>query len=251
MYYQPVPQGNLLFIPDWCYQDTSVPFESVNNGYLVNINEEEYRQLRRETYYACRWYPHLERNNIPVLKSKLVSFDNLREDLPELMKRYPEYQFIRSCGNSPKDLGKPIFQNATKASNSLMESMRTLRVFQEDHHHLLMRKVVNIEIECRCFYHERKLRAISLYCYLNEKELKEFQEEIIDFFDIYLSKLPYYSAVIEICKIKDDEFPQIVEFNSFGQDMYASSELFDWVQDKNILYHAEKPIFRMPPEYIF
>lgn len=249
MYYQPDLRSSLLFIPKWCYEDTPVPFESeVDHGYLSKISKEEYRQMRRKTYYACHWYPSLQRSNIPVLESKLVHFDNLREDLPNLMKEYPDYSFIRACGNSSKDLGVPIFFDPRKAASALMDSMRTLRVFQEGHKHLLMRKVVEIEIECRCFIHKRKLRAVSLYCHLEKEKLREFQEKCIDFFDRYASDLPYSSAVVEICREKDDERLQIVEFNSFGMDMYASADLFDWEKDREILYGAEEPDFRTSNE---
>ena len=113
----------------------------------------------------------------------------------------------------------------------------------------MVRDVINIIVECRCFIHLRKLRAVSIYCYLEKDELHEFKEMILEFFDLYEDKLPYNSTVMEICTSKEYDFPTVVEFNSFGVDQYSGASLFDWDKDRNVLYHATEPVFRMPEEF--
>lgn len=235
--YAPVVKSGKLYIPDWCLEDTPAP--------NPEISYERYRALRRQSYYACRWYPHLVQENIPTLDSQLVDFD----DLQEAMARFPEHRFVRTCGSSPKDVTVPIFQNATEAYRALTTSKRTSETLNQGHRHLLLREVVKILIECRCFVHQRQLRAVSIYCYLEPAELATFQEQIIEFFDLYGPKLPYNSAVVEVCMAEGYDFPLIVEFNSFGIDQFAGASLFDWDRDKEILYHSSEPVFRMPGEF--
>lgn len=242
--YSPSVIDRHLLIPNWCYEDTPVEYlRRTREGYDCDISYEEYRELRRKSYYACVWYPKLINEKIPVIDSVLVSL----QDLQQAMIDYPDYKFVRTCGSSPKDLGDCIYNTYEAAHKALMQSRRTLDIFSQAHYHILLREVVKIEVECRCFVHQRKLRAVSIYCYLNNEELEMFKESLVEFFELYGDKLPYNSAVVEVCKV--DDFPMIVEFNSFGVDQYSGASLFDWDEDKEILYNSTEPVFRMPGEF--
>lgn len=152
-----------------------------------------------------------------------------------------EKKFVRTCVSSPKDVCDCIFKTNEKALRCIEESPRTNS--SEEHGHYFVRPVVDIDIEARCFYHKHKLRAVSLYQWLDGTELKDFRVKVLQFFEKY--KMPYNSAVIEICKLKGEDSLRIVEFNSFGIGQFSGASEFDWLADKDILYHSETPEFRM------
>ena len=204
MYYQPSIKDTQLYIPHWCYEDTPVKYlHKDNQYYITDINYEVYRQKRKSSYFACHWYPELIKKDVPVIDSVLIRTDRLdiRQDLKEGMNNHPHYQFIRLCGCSPKDVViQPIFSNYKLAADAIMHSQRTLNIMQNFAPHvcLFLRKVVNINKECRCFFHQHQLRAVSVYEYLEEEKRKEYEISIIKFFEIYSKYIPYNSCVIEI-----------------------------------------------------
>lgn len=262
MYYRPSTKNNLLYIPDWCISDTDVDILLhkeiiIENGikYHVfdNLDYTSYKNKLKKSYFACRWYPILIKNNIPTISSILIKSNilDLREDLNDYysnMKSKSD-KFIRLCGSSPKDIVDiPIFSNYKTATNALMNSQRTQNIIKNYNHcHLFIRDVVNINIECRCFIHDYKLRAVSVYSYIELEKRNEYEEMINEFCIIYKNVLPYNSCVMELGI--DIDFPYIIEFNSFGIDGFADASLFNWDTEYNILYHSQEPEFRYPSKY--
>lgn len=253
-----------LIVPKWSFEDTPVSDDFIISeefyGYVTTMDYNVYKNIKRRTYFACRWYQHLIDNSVPTILSILKKTTplDLREDLKELLI---ERKFVRLCGASPKDvLEVPIFKDYNKAADSIMTSERTLKVMKEFGHtvgssldemytHLFIRDVVNIKIEARCFIHRHKLRAISVYQCIPLNERKEYEELILDFFELYIDKMLYNSTIVEIGL--DDGFPFVIEFNDYGIDGFAGASLFDWDIDTEILYNSIIPEFRYPNEYSF
>lgn len=266
--YRPVTVNRKLYVPRWCYKDTPIPFESREGGFYVCDAPDadgaynSYRNKRRESYFACKWYQRLKDNGIPVIDSQLISssIHDLREDLKEAFGDFPEYRFVRLCGASPKDVVDPcVFATAKNASDAIMRSQRTLSIMRSHHCHLFLRRVVELENECRCIVHDRAVRAVSVYEWVPEKERAALEKSIYSFFDSYGATLPYNSCVVEIAWEKGGrdpgitegkyEAPFVVEFNSFGIDGFAGASRFDWDSEYPLLYHASKPVFRYKGEF--
>ena len=262
--YKPTVNNNKLYIPEWCYEDTPIDYDYKENEYyvrIINNNEDrlkidydKYRNIRKTSYFACRWYPELIKKNIPTIPSILIrsTIYDIRSDINDIMKKNPNYKFVRLCGASPKDVTYiPIFSNYKDAADCIYRSNRTMDIVKNfDHCHLFLRKVVDLENECRCIVHNRKLRAVSIYFWIPENKRKEVENSIISFFNNYGEILPYNSSVLELGWNKDNK-PFIIEFNSFGIDGFAGSSLFDWDLETNICYFSHKPHFRYPKEYDF
>lgn len=248
---RPYTQDGKLRVPRWCAEDTPVPKEAILEAdeWVCDISYEDYRKQRRMSYFACRWYPHLVANGIPTIPSNLINTTmlDLREDL---LDNWKDRQFVRLCGGSPKDLVEvPIYNNPGKAANDLMRSQRTLNLMHNYSHngkcHLFIRDIVDIDYECRCFVHQHKLRAVSVYQYIEPPKRPDYEQQILEFAELYQAKLPYNSCVMEL-GLYDGEFPFVIEFNSFGIDGFADASLFDWDREYPILYHSQKPEFRYP-----
>lgn len=243
-----------LYIPDWCFEDTPVDSATKVGDYYV-CNEDElsyakYRDMRKMSYFACRWYPHLVQNGVATIASSLIKTTmlELRESLKE--EWTGTQNFVRTCGSSPKDIVElAVFSTPKRAADALMSSQRTLNIMQNYSHdgstHLFVRDAVTIENECRCFIHKRKLRAVSVYNYIWEHQRKLFETSIVDFCEHYSELLPYNSCVMEL-GLNDGEFPFVIEFNSYGIDGFAGASLFDWHREFPILYYSETPEFRYP-----
>lgn len=255
MQYQPIQQKGLLKIPAWCYEDTPIDYDYVEDeeifvriiqNHSIKIDYEKYRDLRKVSYFACRWYPLLIEAKIPTIKSVLLRSSplDLREDLSDYFQAHPDKWFVRLCGASPKDVDWTcIFDNSNDTADTLMRSHRTLNIMQTyDHCHLFLREVVDLLNECRCIVHQRKVRAISVYN--QTKKQAELEASVIKFFDTYSQDLPYNSCVLELGWEDNYTKPFIIEINSFGTDGWAGASLFDWHAEKWLLYHAEKPVFR-------
>lgn len=253
---RPCTKDSKLYIPSWCIDDTPIPDKydfTISDVYYVcdNLSYDEYKKMRKMTYFACKWYPYLIKNNIPTINSNLISTTmlDLREDLSDNWKE-GDKKFIRTCGSSPKDMiDVPIFANPKRAADSLMRSARTLNIMHNYSHlgktHLFIRDVATIDYECRCFIHDHKLRAVSVYQYIELDKRSEFEEYILDFMQLYEDKLPYNSCIMEL-GLEEGGFPFVVEFNSFGIDGFADASLFDWNKEYPILYYSEKVEFRYP-----
>jgi hypothetical protein len=254
--YKPTVDNNKLYIPDWCHEDTPIDYDYVeDNHYVRIINNEDriiidynkYRNIRKTSYFACRWYPELIKKNIPSLY-------DIRSDLKDIMESNPDYKFVRLCGSSPKDvIDVPIFNNYKDAADCIFRSNRTMNIARNfDHCHLFLRKVVKLKNECRCIVHDRKVRAVSMYFWIPEDERVEIENSVITFFNNYGDKLPYNSSVLELGWVDNKVHePFIIEFNSFGIDGFAGSSLFDWDIETDKLYFSNIPEFRYPKEYEF
>jgi hypothetical protein len=254
MYYQPVQLNNLLKIPSWCYEDTPIDYDYIEDEEIfvrvidqheVQIDYQKYRDLRKTTYFACCWYSQLIDADIPTIPSLLIksSIMDLRADLTEHFQDQ-QSQFVRLCGSSPKDVHLTcIFNNAKNAANTLMRSNRTLNIMQTYNHcHLFLRKVVNLLNESRCIVHERQVRAVSVYQKVVETEKAALEKSVTQFFEKYGEDLPSNSAVIELGWENNYHSPFIIEINSFGVDGWAGASLFDWDSESWLLYHSEKPV---------
>ena len=256
MYKPVVHKDGSLMIPRWCFEDTGIKYSKIDaKSYYCDTDYDEYHNLRRISYFACNWYKYLLSHNVltipSILKESTVS--ELQQDLGELMTKYPEYKFVRLCGSSPKDVSDTcIFSDPIEAVNALLSSERTLAIIKNYNHvHLFVRKVQDIKIECRCIIHERKLRAVSVYQYLALESREEYETMIIDFMELYGPVLPYNSCILELGLEDEEGFPFVIEFNSFGIDGFAGAGLFDWDDEKEILYNSIIPEFRYPPEFSF
>lgn len=108
---------------------------------------------------------------------------------------------------------------------------------------------MDIDIEARCFYHKHKLRAVSIYQYLDDEQFEDFKSKIEEFFSKY--KIPYNSAVIEVCIVKGEENIRLIEFNSFGIGQFSGASEFDWLNDKDVLYESQRTVYRMKNEFDF
>lgn len=268
-YYKPTEVDGSLVIPEWCYQDTPIEIDEVHDGFYVrhlqkearlSIDAAKYRNIRKTSYFACRWYPELTKEGVPVIESVLIrsSLYDIRNDLVDAFSEFPEYCFVRLCGSSPKDVVElPIFSDPNKAADAIMRSQRTLNIMKNyDHAHLLLRKEVTLENECRCIVHDRKLRAVSVYTWIPEQDRKALEASVLEFFERYADKLPYNSSVLELGWEPPEEphpsvyqDPFIIEFNSFGIDGFAGASLFDWKKETKLLYHSHEAEFRYPDEF--
>lgn len=241
-----------LFIPNWMLEDAPIDNKFIisrkEGCTITTIGYQEYKDLHRSAYFACRWYPKLIDSKVPVISSelKLTTFLDLRGSLSQMLT---EKKFVRLCNASPKDIiDVPIFSDPNEAVNAIQNSQRCKYTHPDGNIHLFVRDVVDIRIEARCFIHQHKLRAISVYQFIPLEDRKEYEESILDFFELYIDKLIYNSCVVEIGL---DDFPFVIEFNDFGIDGYAGASLFDWDTDASILYASMIPEFRYPNEYSF
>lgn len=200
-------------------------------------------------YNSCYWYPYLILNNVPTIKSIIIETDNLDSIRNEIDDNINEYPFVRLCNASPKDYHKGcIFQSAIQVVEALENSARTWFMLNTKitKHKIcvMMREKVEIDYEVRCFYNNG-LRAVSCnYCKDDFVNINEFENIIIDFFEIYGDKMPYEQSTIDLGINKDFDDAFIIEFNSFGINSKAGAELFDWREDFHILYHSDIPTFK-------
>lgn len=202
------------------------------------------RDCRIRSYRACIWYP-LVKNKIPTSKSKIIEFKNCEIFDDTINKIISTYSFVRLCTMSPKDLCCPIYENWNDAKNSLISSERTGKFILQDkcidknNIHLFLRKIKNFIWECRCFWSHSYLTAVSLdegYDF-SQKE----RDQICVFFEQYGSNFPYRSAIVDIGFTNEIE---LIEFNSFGPDLNATSGKFSWIEDAYDLHFSRVTIFR-------
>jgi len=259
--YMPVLQGKVFRIPAWCFEDTPTEFTSrdKDGNYIYQVPDDElssievsYQNQRLGSYRACHWYPILMEKGIPTIESVIVKSNvyEMKEDLKDYISAKSP-KFLRLCGASPKDVkSPPIFSDIDEAVNAVMTSERTKRVMKEmGHCCLFIRDIQEIKIECRCIVHKRKLRAVSVYDYIPEADRENLEESIKEFFELYQADLPYNSTVAELGM--NDDFPFIIEFNSFGIDGFAGASFFDWDLETDLIYGAIFPEFRYPGEFDF
>lgn len=84
---------------------------------------------------------------------------------------------------------------------------------------------------------------------LDEKE----KEATLMFFKRWGRHFPYHSAIVDIGKIKSESSSDIkielIEFNTFGPDMYATAGHFSWYEDVLVLLYSKEPVFKGPGEW--
>lgn len=200
-----------------------------------------------QSYYACNWYEYFVNNNIPTIKSILLEGSTLSELVEEIDSNLIKYPFVRLCNASPKDYKKScLFDSIDDVVLALENSNRTWHMLEELDHgiHILMRKFKQIDIEARCFICDGKLTAVSCNNYLEENEQKTVQDIILDFFDIFLDRIPYDRVTIDIGISDNFNDIYIIECNSFGVEMNAGAELFDWNEDYEALHNSKITIFK-------
>jgi hypothetical protein len=113
-------------------------------------------------------------------------------------------------------------------------------MFDHDHCCLVLRPVVKIDYEFRCFWF-KQLRAVSCDCTYNE-DLKKL---VLDYFKLISDRINYHACTIDVGITDNHVF--LIELNSFGPDMLATGGHFNWKED--LLFHAPNPIFRFKNEY--
>lgn len=205
-----------------------------------------------ESYYACKWYDYFVKYNIPTINSVLIKGKTFEDISDDIEYKLFDYQFVRLCNASPKDYTKNcIFDDLESIKTALENSNRTFWMLPPHNNHgvhVLMRKVINIDIEMRCFFSE-KLRAVSCNYYLKETERTILQDLVVGFFNKYSSILPYNQVCIDLGINNNMTNIFIIECNSFGINMNASAELFDWNEDYNLLYFSDTPVFKYKNEF--
>jgi hypothetical protein len=252
---------NTFTVPLWIFDDVYYFYKDINiikkeeHTVTLDINDyNEFIQLRKQIYWLCHWYPLLVQNNIPVISSTIKCINNDTKQMENILNDNltDEPDYIRFCNASPKDVINPIFDCYTHVGdivNIFKQSPRTFYMFENNHQtHLILRPIVNITYEVRCFWHQKQLRAVSgPEYYINLKDQKEIELTINDFFKTYGPFISYNSATIDLGIHDGKAF--IIELNSFGLDMLAGAHLFDWQQDFNILYNSPQPIYKFKGEF--
>ena len=115
----------------------------------------------------CYWYNEFVKDGIPIINSKIYNTKNNWSNVKNILKKNlkKENQFIRFCNASPKDICMPIFNinNIEKIVNTFKNSNRTGYMMNNENHdtHLIIRDLIPIDYEVRCFWHNYKLRAVS------------------------------------------------------------------------------------------
>lgn len=197
---------------------------------------------------ACEWYPKLIANNIPTPKSIILSCEKeLAEVYDEIFYNLEEYPFVRMCNASPKDHGSCIFNDVDDVMSALHNSASTSLKTQPNDHgiHVMLREVIQIDFEARCFWNDGRLTAVSCHVYLPESEREKFEIKVINFFKRH--KIPYDCCAVDLGYFNGELI--VIELNEFGLGSKASAELFDWKEDYCVLYQSIYPIFRYKNEF--
>lgn len=233
-------------VPRHIYEDSLCESETLTviretGGYVYYPSSEfeEIQKHRRNSYRACVWYPEIA-SRIPTAPSILVEgSENLAEYLDKHLSQYP---FVRTCQMSPKDISATcLFSDPTIALEVLSQSERTRCI-----HHLFLRERRQYQWEVRCFWSRDQLRAISMPRELDEEE----RALILDFFETLGDEIPYHSATVDLgyssCLQRSDgqRGLELIEFNTFGPDMRATSGNFSWREDVMTLLFSPTPVFR-------
>jgi len=246
-------------VPHWIVHDVGNFYPKIFKHILYENAEyvefpieylHKFIQFRKQTYYACNWYPELASSNIPTIKSTILCTDNDYQKMDDLLKQHlHNTKFIRFCNASPKDITLPMFSKNDNIIDIFKTSNRTAHMMHSCHKtHLMIRDVINIDYEVRCFWHRDTLRAISgPLCYVTPDVQKHIMHIVDNFFATYGDDIIYDSCTIDLGITANDAY--IIEFNSFGCDAWASAELFDWIDDFEILHNSQIPFYRFKNEF--
>eukprot|EP01130_Rhizamoeba_saxonica_P014509 TRINITY_DN6350_c0_g1_i1.p1 TRINITY_DN6350_c0_g1~~TRINITY_DN6350_c0_g1_i1.p1 ORF type:complete len:231 (-),score=48.90 TRINITY_DN6350_c0_g1_i1:50-742(-) len=134
--------------------------------------------------------------------------------------------------------GRDIIQMYALSSRIREDLMRALEFEEAFDVEILLREWVpmNPMMEFRGFMYNRKLTAISQYCYYHfSQELVDRKEElknlISDFFYSIVDRIPMDNAIVDF--LVDGDQVLIIELNPFFADTGAC--LFDWYNDRELL----------------
>jgi len=187
----------------------------------------------------------------------------LEENITATMKTFSlgEFSefFVRLSGHSPKDVNLPLKVTSGKdVMNLILRSGRSLIDLEMLRKFLIRAKYQNIillpwnsemsiEMEFRCFVFKGNLNAISQYDFstaydsLQNKDIvQQIQDAIIHFHEQTVAAVRFASYVFDVFlspKSEGDWYVKLIELNPFGGDLSSGSCLFDWEEDKHILYN--------------
>ncbi|RYE14343.1 MAG: hypothetical protein EOP34_06770 [Rickettsiales bacterium] len=231
---------------DLLFFDDTIQFDALFCDNCVCFPRSMFNTIqenRIKSYRACIWYP-LVKDKIPTAHSKIIEYTSTT-NIIDLNNSIRDLPFIRLCVMSSKDIKIPLYKNWFEASKDLLLSERTKNLLNnqacinKEMVHLFIREFKNYIWECRCFWSHQKLTAVSLPVdrFFDQKE----KHEIINFFVKYGQYIPYKSAVIDIGFTNKIE---LIEFNSFGPDLNATSGNFSWREDAYNLLFSNITLFR-------
>ncbi len=241
-----------IYVPIHIYEDSLVDWDIEPSHVLDRILRpfvyprsllDAIQEQRVASYHLCHWYDQVV-DVIPTAQSLVLPCDN-RYDVSSYLNYHLKGQtmFVRLCSMSPKDLCLPLCTTSEEAWNLLTTSQRTQHRL-DNPCHLVLRQPKSFLWEARCFWSRDKLRAVSL-----SQDSEEIQKSILDFFTRYGQDLPYHSAVVDIGMTS--RRLELIEFNSFGPDLNATSGNFSWLEDINILLNSQEPVFRSSNGFSF
>jgi len=253
-----------FIVPNWILNDVGYFYPEIydfindETEILATFDicyKEKFVQLRKQIYWLCNWYDELIESNIPIIKSEIFSIDTKLENNMEMILSKilvdKDLKFIRLCNASPKDVSVCIANCETDINsiiNIFKTSHRTNYMLDGDHAHLVVRPFVKIDYELRCFWHNHKLRAVSgPEYYVNDFDQERIKNMIENFFKKYGSEIVYNSVTIDIGICSDSVF--IIEFNSFGPDMLAGAEHFNWNSDFMTIFNSNKVVYKFKNEF--
>ncbi len=253
-----------FIVPLWILNDVGYFYEEcytwITKENEINVtidicHVKKFIQLRKQIYWLCNWYDELIESNIPVIKSEIFCIDNnLENNFESVLSKIlvgDDLKFLRLCNASPKDVSSCVVNcnsNVDEIMNIFKTSHRTSYMLETEHIHLVARPFVKIDYELRCFWHNNKLRAVSgPEYYVNDVNREIIKTIIKIFFEIHGNNISYNSATIDIGICDNEAF--IIELNSFGPDMLAGAEHFNWKSDFMTLFNSQEPVFKFKDEY--
>ncbi|BCS82654.1 putative cdc123-like protein [Cotonvirus japonicus] len=248
-----------------------------------DVDFEYLREAQISVYWISEWYPYIKDKKITFDTKFLHLTDNDIEDLwnfkmlnyiPEkiicdadkIINKMNGLCFVRSDAYSPKDLLFSGCVDNLKVTNGLtaikliVNSERCCtKLFSNDKilsRCIVFREYIEIDTnyEFRCFVYDWRLRAVCQSGFEYNPDLhskrKLIYHSIIKFWDEFSRMCPYSECTMDIIyndKLKDvtlnNSGIMIIEFNSFGEHMNASSGLYDWIHDDNLLTESTTPHF--------
>ncbi|AVG46533.1 division cycle 123 [Acanthamoeba polyphaga mimivirus] len=171
--------------------------------------------------------------------------------------------FMRLDALSPKDSNyKMPYTNPSDIINSIVTSKRTFNALLDNISLNINTKLYFVTYnenwkpshELRCFVYNKKITAISQYCWTKEEYYcDKTNDELIEI----ATKVNYFitNIIDNICAqidttniifdlyLNDDLSMNIIELNCFGYWLASGSALFHWIRDKDKLYNTDGNIY--------
>lgn len=196
--------------------------------------------LRERSYRSCIWFPQIN-GIVPCTESKLVAVSNINDIKRVLELNIPYYPMVKLCSKSTNK----FYNNHREAIRDFTYSGIPAEILLPPYcdgcpsKHLFFVKRKSYYWKVKCFWSQEKLTAVSLpdLTHLSKTE----QDEIIKFFEIYGSYLPYHSCIADIGKT--DNGLEIIDINNFGPDVSNNTGNFDWNRDHHLLMSSPAPVF--------